>query len=199
MDQLKWLSSANFTWPIPEHFVPFTKQSFGRAPCAALNVTKKDSKIFQRSFSLEQPWMTGCNFLSTKTFWYCEFQHVISVNNFQKQSCGCVLENFAKFTGKHLCHSLLFNKVAGLRPANLFKKETMAQVLFPVNFTKFKTTPPVAAFEFCRFRIFYSRFHFIYLKSFQVFFFWQVLLMLWNHFIFCCKQNYCLRSIYYIG
>ena len=47
----------------------------------------------------------------------------------------------------------------------------MAQVLFPVNFTKFKTTPPVAAFEFCRFRIFYSRFHFIYLKSFQVFFF----------------------------
>ena len=144
--------------------------------------------------------MTGCNFLSTKTFWYCEFQHVISVNNFQKQSCGGVLENFAKFTGKHLCHSLLFNKVADLRPANLFKKETMAQVLFPVNFTKFKTTPPVAAFEFCRFRIFYSRFHFIYLKSFPVFFFFgQVLLMLWNHFIFCCKQNYCLRSIYYIG
>ena len=26
-----------------------------------------------------------------------------------------VLRNFAKFTGKHLCHSLLFNKVAGLR------------------------------------------------------------------------------------
>ena len=27
-----------------------------------------------------------------------------------------VLRNFAKFTGKHLCQSLLFNKVAGLRP-----------------------------------------------------------------------------------
>ena len=25
-----------------------------------------------------------------------------------------VLRNFAKFTGKHLCQSLLFNKVAGL-------------------------------------------------------------------------------------
>ena len=26
-----------------------------------------------------------------------------------------VLKNFAKFTGKHLCQSLFFNKVAGLR------------------------------------------------------------------------------------
>ena len=27
-----------------------------------------------------------------------------------------VLKNLAKFTGKHLCQSLFFNKVAGLRP-----------------------------------------------------------------------------------
>ena len=27
-----------------------------------------------------------------------------------------VLRNFAKFTGKHMCQSLFFNKVAGLRP-----------------------------------------------------------------------------------
>ena len=27
-----------------------------------------------------------------------------------------VLRNFAKFTGKHLCQSLIFNKLAGLRP-----------------------------------------------------------------------------------
>ena len=32
-----------------------------------------------------------------------------------------VFRNFAKFTGKHLCQSLLFNKIAGLRPATLFK------------------------------------------------------------------------------
>ena len=31
-----------------------------------------------------------------------------------------ILRNFAKFTGKHLCHSLFFNKVAG--PAALLKK-----------------------------------------------------------------------------
>ena len=28
----------------------------------------------------------------------------------------CALKNFAKFTGKHLCQSLFFNKVAGFRP-----------------------------------------------------------------------------------
>ena len=33
-----------------------------------------------------------------------------------------VLENFAKLTGKHLCQSLFFNKVAGLRPATLVKR-----------------------------------------------------------------------------
>ena len=38
-----------------------------------------------------------------------------------------VFKNFAKFTGKHLCQSLFFNKVA-VRPACLLKKETLAQV-----------------------------------------------------------------------
>ena len=35
-----------------------------------------------------------------------------------------VLKNFVQFTGKHLCQSLFFNKVAGLRPAILFKKDS---------------------------------------------------------------------------
>ena len=33
-----------------------------------------------------------------------------------------VLEIFAKSTGKHLCQSLFFNKVAGLKLATLLKK-----------------------------------------------------------------------------
>ena len=37
-----------------------------------------------------------------------------------------VLRNFAKFTGKHLCQSLFFNKVAGLSSTTLLKK-TVAQ------------------------------------------------------------------------
>ena len=31
-----------------------------------------------------------------------------------------VLRNFAEFTGKHLCQSLFFDKVAGLRPWSTF-------------------------------------------------------------------------------
>ena len=51
-----------------------------------------------------------------------------------------VLRNFAKFTGKHLCQSLFFNKVAGLRSATLLKKRLWHRC-FPVNFAKFLGTP----------------------------------------------------------
>ena len=51
-----------------------------------------------------------------------------------------VLRNFAKFTGKHLCQSLFFNKVAGLRPAILLK-ERLWHRCFPVNFAKFLRAP----------------------------------------------------------
>ena len=48
-----------------------------------------------------------------------------------------VIKTFAKFTGKHLCQSLFFNKVAGLKPkaCNFFKKETLAHV-FSCKFCK---------------------------------------------------------------
>ena len=61
-----------------------------------------------------------------------------------------VLRNVIKFTGKHLCQSLFFNKVAGLRPAALLKK-TLAQV-FSCEFCEISQntfshrTTPVAAF-----------------------------------------------------
>ena len=57
-----------------------------------------------------------------------------------------VLRNFAKFTGKHLCQSLFFNKAA----LNFIKKETLAQV-FSCEFCEISKnafsyrTPPVAA------------------------------------------------------
>ena len=47
-----------------------------------------------------------------------------------------VLKNFTKFTGRHLCKRLFFNKVAGLRPATLLKKRFWHRY-FPVNFVKF--------------------------------------------------------------
>ena len=59
-----------------------------------------------------------------------------------------VLRSFAKFTGKHLCHGIFFNKVASA--CNFIKKETLAQV-FSCEFCEiFKSTfsyrtPSVAA------------------------------------------------------
>ena len=39
-----------------------------------------------------------------------------------------VLRYFAKFTAKHLCQSLFFNKVCRPQPCNFIEKETLAQV-----------------------------------------------------------------------
>ena len=43
-----------------------------------------------------------------------------------------VFKHFAKFIGKHLCHSFFFNKVAGLRyqACNFIKKGNLVQVFF---------------------------------------------------------------------
>ena len=49
-----------------------------------------------------------------------------------------VLRNFAKFTRKHLCQSVLFNKGLGL--ATLIKKRLWHRC-FLVNFTKFLKKP----------------------------------------------------------
>ena len=52
-----------------------------------------------------------------------------------------VLENFPKFTGKHLCHFLFFNKVACREETFLeacnFSKKRLWDWCFPVNFAKF--------------------------------------------------------------
>ena len=51
-----------------------------------------------------------------------------------------VLRNCGKFPGKHLCQSIFFNKVAGLRPATLLIKR-LCHRRFPVSFMKFLRTP----------------------------------------------------------
>ena len=60
--------------------------------------------------------------------------------NIRNNHRGCsvkkgVLRNFTKFTGKQLCQSLFFNKVAGLRPVTLLEKRLWHKC-FPVNFAK---------------------------------------------------------------
>ena len=51
-----------------------------------------------------------------------------------------VFKNLAKFTGKQLCQSLFFNKVADLRLATSLKKRLWHRC-FPMNFEKFSRTP----------------------------------------------------------
>ena len=50
-----------------------------------------------------------------------------------------VLKCFAKFTGKHLCQNLFFDKVAGLRLGTSLKRR-LCYGCFPVNFGKFLRT-----------------------------------------------------------
>ena len=48
------------------------------------------------------------------------------------------IRNFTKFTGKHLCQSLIKTLIKTLNK-NFIQKQTLAQV-FPVNFAKFLRT-----------------------------------------------------------
>ena len=67
--------------------------------------------------------------------------HKMNRNSHQRCSVRLgVLRNFTKFTGKHLCQSLFFNKAAGLRTATLLKKGLWHRC-FPVNFVEFLRTP----------------------------------------------------------
>ena len=85
-------------------------------------------------------------FESTISFWKCKWRVVLLVIFLFRSSrpevfykTG-VLRNFTKFTGKHLCQSLFFNKITGLSPATLLKKRLWHR-RFPVNFAKFVRTP----------------------------------------------------------
>ena len=66
-----------------------------------------------------------------------------------------VLKNFAKFTGKRLYQSLLFDKVADLRPATLLEKRFWRKC-FPVNFEKFLITSYRIPLGDCFYRISYE-------------------------------------------
>ena len=52
-----------------------------------------------------------------------------------------VFKNFRNFTGKHLCWSLFFNKVAGVRPEKKRIKKRLQHRCFAVKFPKFLRTP----------------------------------------------------------
>ena len=63
-------------------------------------------------------------------------------NNNRSSHQSCSINNYVlgKIHRKHLCQSLLCNKVAGLRPATLCKKRLWLRC-FPVSFVKFSRIP----------------------------------------------------------
>ena len=72
-----------------------------------------------------------------------------------KMSCEkSVLKNFTKFTGKNMCRSLLFNKIACIRLATFLKKRLWHSCLFFCSFLEifknslFYKTPRLAASVF---------------------------------------------------
>ena len=91
-----------------------------------------------------------------------------------------VLRNFVKFTWKHMCQNLFFNKVAGLSPATLLKKKLWHRC-FPVNFVKFLRTSfftlhfqttasvQVSIFHVRTFWVFYQKYSNIFLYVFSLF------------------------------
>ena len=106
--------------------------------CLIVNETAGSSNLCESEF------MTS---LSIDTEFCCYMYRSNRPEVFCKKG---VLRNFATFTGKHLCQSLYFNKVAGLKPATLLKKRFWHRC-FSVNFVKFLrtlflyTTSPAAA------------------------------------------------------
>ena len=87
------------------------------------------------------------HFLLKKRIWQrcfpVHFANFLRTPRSSHQRCSLkkgVLRNFTKFTGKHLCQSLFFYKVVGLRPATLLKKRLWHRC-FSVKFVKFLRTP----------------------------------------------------------
>ena len=72
--------------------------------------------------------------LVVKFYELCRTSHLRSSNKKD------VLKNFANVSGKQLYQSLFFQKVAGLRPATLFKEGPWRRC-FPVNTAKVLRTP----------------------------------------------------------
>ena len=74
-------------------------------------------------------------------WWAQRIFHCFFILRSSHQRCSVrkgVLRNLAKFTRKHLCQSLFFNKVAG--PTTLSKKRDWHSC-FLMNFAKFLRTP----------------------------------------------------------
>ena len=96
--------------------------------------THRETPVLQ-SVSNNVAGRQACNFIKDRLpDWFFRTSHS------QMFSKIGVSQNFTKFTGKHPCWSLLFNKVSGLQPAN-FLKNRLRHRCFSFNFSNFLKTP----------------------------------------------------------
>ena len=141
------------------NFANFLRTSFDRTPsddasCVYLRILRSCSdhlfhRVTQGNFLFQvqvagfQPPDTGKKyFTSAFQAFYTRTRSSYSKARSSHKRCHIrkgVLRNFVKFTGKHLCRSLFLNKVAGLSPATLIKRDS-GHRCFPVNLTKFLRT-----------------------------------------------------------
>ena len=90
-------------------------------------------KRFVKKSTLRQCWYVLCR------LWNNPFQPSFQKHPKEVFCKICVLKNFIKLTGKGLCWSFFLNKVAGLKPASLFKKGLQHRC-FSVNLVKLLRT-----------------------------------------------------------
>ena len=100
--------------------------------------------LSSQNISAIPSWLQRVFILSRNFLVFCSLNQLPKVlhakpNKIQKQLSGGVFRNFAKFTGKHLCQSLFFIKVAGLRPVTILKKRLWHRC-FLVNFANILRT-----------------------------------------------------------
>ena len=86
-----------------------------------------DTRSWFYGLSFKMPHCIHLLLHDTLTYLVSFVPKLIEINHLQKQPLvmfclKSVFESFAKFTKKHLCRSISFDKVAGFRPTTLLKK-----------------------------------------------------------------------------
>ena len=93
---------------------------------------------------------------SSKRDYFVLFTFWLSLCRSSRPKVFCkkgALRNFTKFTWKRLCRSLFLNKIAGLRPATLFKNRLWHRCFFcdfcEVSNNTFSYRTPLVAVSIC--------------------------------------------------
>ena len=74
---------------------------------------KQNKSAAEKGVFLQKQQKSDPNFTSSRLQMFCKI---------------VCFKNFAKFTGKHICRILFFDKVTVLWPATFFKKQTLTQI-----------------------------------------------------------------------